>query len=865
MAAQPTGTVTLLFSDIEGSTALLQRLGTDRYAEALDLHRRLLRSAFERHGGYEVDYEGDSFFVAFRRAEQAVAAAAAAQLALVRAEWSEGGEIRVRMGLHTGEPLAVAAKYVGLDVHKAARIMAAGHGGQVLLSAATQRLVDESCEAVALGEHRLKDLLQPEPLYQLRVEGLQSEFPALKTLGNRPTNLPQQSNPLIGRVQEVVDLTGLLRDPDLRLVTLTGPGGTGKTRLALQAAAEVLDDFGSGAFFVSLAPISDPDLVVAAVAQALALREIPGETLAETIGSYLEQKEMLLLLDNFEQVIDAAVAVAALQARCPRLTVMVTSRERLRLAAERVYAVSPLRLIDPAGAFAAVAANEAVSLFAARATAATGDEFALTERNSPVVAEICARLDGLPLAIELAAAWTPVLPPKAVLQRLEHRLPLLDRGPRDAEKRSRTLRTTIDWSYELLAPGERTLFALLAVFHDGCRLEAVEFICAGDDGLKLLQQLAGLVEKNLVQQRSDTEGAPRYWMFETIREYAGERLVASGGEAQSRERHAEYYLGYVRERFAANIAFAEIVASLEPEQANIRAALGWARDNHDTSRLAAAVTDLWRLWRRSAGQLEEGLRWVDAALPDRDELAPDERMLFVHAASEAWRFGGDEEKARTLKKECLDIAEHSDSTVRLSDGSLVVVHVLAELASMARADGNVDQARAYLHQSLALGGGPISLLGLSELALEDDELAAAREYGERALAAFKAVGNNHNYAATLLHLAEIHQRSTEHDVAIDRVKEALHVFHLLNDEAAVGWCFDSLANLAADAGEVDDAAVLYGAAQRFTPALPDQSVVPVNRRKHLPPERVEAGSQLTFAAAVDYAFRTAEQLNPHGP
>jgi class 3 adenylate cyclase len=348
MAEQPQGTVSLLFSDIEGSTTLLRELGRERYAEGLETHRRLLREAFERHGGYEVDSEGDAFFVAFDDVREAVAAAADAQRAVANHEWPDGHAFRLRMGIHTGEPLAVPPKYVGLDVHKAARIMAAGHGGPVLLSEATQKLVRSDLpEGVALGdlgEHRLKDLLQPEPLAQLVIEGLESAFPALKTLGNRPTNLPVQPNSLIGREREMAELLALLRDEGVHLLTLTGPGGTGKTRLGLQVAAELLEDFRSGVFFVSLAPISDSDLVVPAIAEALALREVAGEQLFETLIGYLREKQMLLVLDNFEQVIGAAADVANLLRPCPDLRLLVTSRDRLRVTRENVYAVPPLHL-----------------------------------------------------------------------------------------------------------------------------------------------------------------------------------------------------------------------------------------------------------------------------------------------------------------------------------------------------------------------------------------------------------------------------------------------------------------------------------------------------------------------------------------
>src|SRR5437867_4664071 len=315
MTEPPSGSVTLLFTDIEGSTELLQRVG-DRYADLLTDHRRLLRSAFEAHGGYEIDTAGDAFFVAFSRAEDAIAAAGEAQRALAQKSWPEKGELRVRVGIHTGEPRVIDRSYVGLDVHRAARVMAAGHGGQVLISETTRKQLDDGFVLRDLGEHRLKDLLQPEHLYQLVIEGLPSEFPALKTLGNRPTNLPVQPNPLIGREREVAAVTALLREPEVRLVTLTGAGGTGKTRLALQTGAELLEEFASGVFFVSLAPIRDPSVVIPTVAQTLAVREVPGEPLAETPAAYLEQKEILFVLDNFEQLLVAAIEVSSLLQAC---------------------------------------------------------------------------------------------------------------------------------------------------------------------------------------------------------------------------------------------------------------------------------------------------------------------------------------------------------------------------------------------------------------------------------------------------------------------------------------------------------------------------------------------------------------------
>jgi predicted ATPase/class 3 adenylate cyclase len=596
MADQPTGTVTLLFTDIEGSTRLLERLGPRRYGEALELHRRLLRAVFQRYRGYEVDYEGDAFFFAFARAHDAVAAAAEGQQALAAAEWPEGLPIRVRMGVHTGEPAVMPPKYLGLDVHKAARIMAAGYGGQVLISAATKRAAD-GAEVVPLGEHRLKDLLQPEPLYQLWIPGLPSEFPVLKTLGNRPTNLPVQPSPLIGRVHEVAELRALLRDPEVRLLTLTGPGGTGKTRLALQVGAELLDDFGSGVFFVLLAPLRDPALVISAIAQALAVHEVPGEEPADTLASYVEQKQMLLVLDNLEHVIDAAVDVAAMLGRCAQVKVLVTSRERLRLRGERVYAVQPLPLVDPDADVDALLSNDAVALFAARAHAATG-EFQLDSENAAVVAAICARLDGLPLAIELAAGRISVFPPAALLRRLDQRLQILVDGARDLAPRQRTLRDTIAWSYELLGPADQLLFAVLGIFDGGCRLDAAEAMCDPhkESPVAVVDQVFSLVEKNLLRRRADPDGEPRFLMFETLREFAQQQLSDDGQAARlAHARHYETVVG----QLAPGLRTAElpsVVARLAPDEPNLRTAFSTLIAASDTNASLQFASGLLLYW-----------------------------------------------------------------------------------------------------------------------------------------------------------------------------------------------------------------------------------------------------------------------------
>jgi class 3 adenylate cyclase len=457
------GTVTLLFSDIEGSTRLLRRSG-EAYPELLERHRTLLREAFERHGGRVLGAEGDEFFVAFESAAAAAAAAADGQRALAGHDWPDGDAIRVRMGLHTGEPRLVDGGYVGLDVHHAARVMAAGHGGQVLVSHATRSLLGD-VELRDLGEHLLKDLAGPQRLYQLELDGLPGDFPPLNTLDNRFTSLPAVPNAFVGRERELAEAGELLARDDVRLLTLIGPGGTGKTRLALQVASGLVDELPGGAAFVSLTPVRDWELVMPAIAQALGLREQPEESALETLAEYLRDKRLLLVLDNFEQVADAAPLLAELLAAAPGLKMLVTSRSTLRLSGEHEFPVPPLP-VPPAGAArdAGTAGQYAsVRLFTERAQA-VAPGFRLTGQNVGAVAEICRRLDGLPLAIELAAARVRLLPPQALLARLGDPMGVLTGGPRDVPERQRTLQKTLDWSFSLLSPGEQALFACLGVF-----------------------------------------------------------------------------------------------------------------------------------------------------------------------------------------------------------------------------------------------------------------------------------------------------------------------------------------------------------------------------------------------------------------
>ena len=552
MRELPRGTVTFLFTDIEGSTRLLRELG-DAYAEVLEEHRRALRAAFAESGGVEVDTQGDAFFVAFERAKDALAAAAEGQRALA------SGPVRVRMGVFTGEPIRTEDGYAGMDVHRAARMAAAGHGGQVLVSESSRRLVADDLPndyaLLDLGEHRLKDLSAPQRIFQLVTEGLSRDFPPLRTLENRSTNLPAQPTPLVGRQRELAELIQLLRQPDVRVLTVTGPGGAGKTRLVLQTAADLIEDFRDGTFFVPLAGATEPSLVLPMIARTVGLQEAGGLSSAEAAAQYLRDREVLLVLDNFEHVLEAAPLVGNLVSEAPGVKAICSSRAALRLSGEHEYSVPEL------------APEDAVALFAERAKA-IDHEFRLNG-DAHVVADICRRLDGLPLAIELAAARTKVLSPQALLDRLDRRLPLLTGGARDLPDRQRTLRDTISWSYELLDEEERAVFASLAVFAGGFTLEAAERVCGAD-----LDTLASLAEKSLVRQRDD-----RFRMLETIREFGLERLAQSDDLEPVRRRHAEFFLALAENGPGRAGRLEPWLERVDPEHDNLRSANVWAREH----------------------------------------------------------------------------------------------------------------------------------------------------------------------------------------------------------------------------------------------------------------------------------------------
>lgn len=580
----PRGTVTFLFTDIEGSTTRWEH-EPELMSPALARHDHLLRRIFEQHNGYVFKMMGDAFHAAFSTANDALQAAVEAQLALFTEDWAEGKAIKVRMALYTGAAEQRDGDYFGQPLNRVARIMAAGHGGQILLSQATYDLVKSQLhsdiEFTDMGEHRLKDLTHPEHIYQVVAQGLERDFPPLRTLDYRPNNLPRQITTLVGRERAIADLVDMLSRRNVALVTLTGPGGTGKTRLGLQVGADLLDAFPDGVWFVDLAALTEPGLVISTIAQTLGVKEAGQQPILNTLKSYLKEKHLLLLLDNFEQVVEAAGSVSQIILSCAHIKVIVTSRIPLRIRGEKEYPVSPLALPDPGRLPAAerLAEYDAIKLFVDRATEVKPN-FQLGHVNATAIAEICARLDGLPLAIELAAARIRVFTPQDLLSRLTNRMKMLTGGARDLPARQQTIRNTIEWSYDLLSDGEKQLFRRMAVFQGGRTLEALEAVCnaEGDLPVDVLDGVESLVSKSLLRQGEGAGGEARFAMLETIHEYAREKLAESGETDTLQHEHAAYFMAKVEEAepHLRGAKQREWHQRLDEEHDNVRAALDWA-------------------------------------------------------------------------------------------------------------------------------------------------------------------------------------------------------------------------------------------------------------------------------------------------
>jgi predicted ATPase/class 3 adenylate cyclase/DNA-binding CsgD family transcriptional regulator len=819
----PLGTVTLLFTDIEGSTRLLEQLG-EHYPDVLAECRHLLRTAFHVCGGQEVDTQGDAFFVAFARATDAISAVVAAQRALVAHAWPNGVVIRVRMGLHTGEPQFSAESYVGLDVHRAARIMSAGHGGQVLLSQTTRDLVEhELPEGVSLrdlGEHRLKDLGRPQRLFQLVIAGLPADFPALKTVDASANNLPVPSTVLIGREREVATVVHRLRREDIRLLTLTGPGGIGKTRLGLQVAAELSELFTEGVYFVNLAPIRDPEFVVPTIAQTLDVKETADQPLLDHLSAFLREKRLLLMLDNFEQVINAAGQVVALLAACPKLKMVVTSRMTLHVQAEHEYAVPPLAVPDPKHLpnLAALSQYEAVALFIARAQAVKPDS-QVTNANASAIAEICVRLEGLPLAIELAAARIKLLPPQALLGRLVQRLTVLTGGARDVPARQQTLRNTIAWSYNLLDATEQRLFRWLSVFVGGCTLEAVEAVCAfldiSTEAVWVLEGVASLIDKSLLQQKEQEDGEPRFVMLETLREYGLEALAASGEMESTRQAHATYYLRFSEEGEPELHGPQQVMwlERLEQEHDNLRAALGWLLEQGETNqsrremalRLAGA---LWRFWAVRC-HYSEGRTFLKQALAGSQQIRAEVRAKALIAAGEFALEQGDYAQAEVLLEEALALFRQIGDR----QGSAHTLWVLGKVASNI---GDFTAGRTLLEEALTHAREvddkeyiAWSLLSLALIESNQGEYGRARSLLEEALMIQRGLGNKKGIVSSLLNLAEVlFVSQSDRATAGSLLEEGLRLSKELGDKEALAISLKLLGQVALDRGDIAKAGSL---------------------------------------------------------
>jgi predicted ATPase/class 3 adenylate cyclase len=832
----PEGNVTFLFTDIEGSTRLWEK-NPRKMGGALARHDELLRTTVERHNGYVFKTVGDAFCVAFEGAMDAVRAAISAQRGLASATWPDTGPIRVRMAIHSGEVEHRDSDYFGPTLNRVARLLSAGHGGQTLLSHVTAEMVREHLPDDAslhdCGERRLKDLSRPEQIFQLVVQDLPSDFPPLRSLEVLPNNLPAQVTNFIGRAREMAELKRLLRTN--RLVTLIGAGGTGKTRLSLQAGAEMLEEFPHGIWLVELATVSDPMLVPETIANVLEVREEHARAPLDTLTSALRPRNLLLVLDNCEHLIGACAQTAtALLRRCPSVKILASSREPLNIEGETLQSVPPLAVpafsrenndveIDH------LAELPGVQLFVERA-AAVRQGFALTEDNARLIARICWRLDGIPLAIELAAARVKVLSLEQILSRLDDRFGLLTGGSRTALPRQQTLGALIDWSYDLLSEPERILLRRLTVFVAGRTLEMAEEVCAGDglDRNMIMDLLSSLVEKSLLMVEAGPNGETRYTMLESVWDYGDGKLAQHQETSRYRHKHLDYFV-QLAEKAEPSLFGKEQKVWLEKlsfEHYNLNVALQFSEENPETVekglRLAGSLARYWELH----SYLSEGYEHVEKLLAKADDrLAP---LIRAKAELGAGRLSWCQDRDADALKHyhaALSLYEQLQQTERVG-----IVEALIGFAE--RSNGNCTAARAHFERARNIAErvssertALMAMNGFASIAADEGDYVTARRDKERSLASAQTLGDQAIVALIAASLAKVCYDQGDYSAARKHMRESLAISRELGNKWVVPYAIELLAEIYARENEVQKAVRLYGAASAQREALAMSSSV----------------------------------------